>query len=161
MGVGCDVGGELETTNGLRRAKRHGGVTFIEVLVASLIAALLAGGTLMAFVLSAKLTRESVTVVEAADYAVQTIERFRNHIACDDQWFNDSPTCNFGGLPDSDLPVIPVADPLPGPTNPPTSALVGLGATRGYRVLPADCDGDSVNGDCYEVAVTVIWTPPI
>ena len=134
------------------------GVTFIEVLVAAVIGSLLAGGTLLAFLLSAKLARDAVTMSEATDYATETVEKFRNQIACDDPWFNDSPDCNFQTV-DGNLPQASTPDLLP--PDVPTSALLSFNNSddRRYRVQPADCDGVAGN-DCYLVTVTLTWAPP-
>ncbi len=134
----------------------------VEVLVAAVIGSLLAGGTLMAFVLASKISKESLQQAEALSYAVETIERFRNRVACDDVWFDDAGVdCNFSGV-DANLPVAMTTDALPGPTVPRTSALIGRGMseTRQYQVQTNDCDG--VGGaDCYTVNVVVNWTPKL
>ncbi len=124
------------------------GVTLIEILAASLIGALLAGGSLIAFTASALMTRESVTMVEASDYAVQTIEAYRNRIACDDVWFDAS--CNL--LPQAwapDAPAFPAGQ----------SALQPFFFDRQYQVVPLDCDGVGGTGDCYQVDVRLRWVP--
>lgn len=124
--------------------------------MASVIGVLVAAGTAKAFVLAAKLARRSVATVEATDYAAQTLERFRNRIACDDAWF--STACNFVG-PTSSVP----DDPLPaGPAVSSRSAFLHPNFTpaRRYRVQPADCDGNGTAGDCYRVEVKVSWGSP-
>jgi len=138
------------------------GVSLIEVLVAAVIGSLIAAGTLMAFVLSSKVTTESVEQTEALHFAIETIERFRNRVACDDVWFDDSGVnCNFGGV-DTNLPVALTSDPFPLPATPSTSALInhGMSETRQYQVVPGDCDG-AAGADCYTVNVVVNWTPNI
>jgi len=126
------------------------GVTLIEILVASLIGALLAGGTMMAFVMARKLGQGSARTAEATPFAQQTIERFRNMIACDGAWFNSS-NCSSG----PSLPTNWTSDPLPT-----GSPLLALGGTRQYKVTPKDCDGDGTSGDCFEVQTQLQWTPP-
>lgn len=137
-------------------------ISLIEVVVAAVIGSLLAGGTLMAFVLASKVSNEALQQAEALSYAVETIERFRNRVACDDAWFDDAGVdCNFSGV-DLNLPQGMTADDLPDPTDPPTSVLIGRGMseTRRYQVLPSNCDGVA-GADCYTVNVVVNWTPNI
>ena len=126
------------------------GVTLVEILVASIVGVLLAGGTMMAFVMSKKVSANAAGRVEAADLAQQTLERFRNRVACDDAWFNPSTCVSGPGLPagwTSD--VLPVS-----------SSLLVQGGTRQYRVTPKDCDGDGATGDCFQVESRVTWSPP-
>ena len=128
------------------------GVTLIEIIAASVIGALLAGGTLTAFVLAVTMTRGSVTTVEAATYAAQTMERFRNKIACSDpQWFDAG--CNF-------LNQSLTADSFPGSMSAANSTFFEFDPSRQYQVQAADCDGNGSNGDCYQMTVTVSWTSP-
>ena len=118
-----------------------------EVLAASLITALLAGGVIMSFLAAVRISERPAAAVEAASYAEQTLERYRNMVACDNStWF--TPACAPKlGLPLNDPDVI-----AGGP-------LQALGATRNYTVTPDDCDGDGTLGDCFKVTVNVHWTP--
>ena len=88
--------------------------------------------------------------VEASGYAEQTLERFRNMIACDTggggEWFDT--TCAATALPAGVADPLPIGSELPG------------GATRTHTVVPADCDGVGGVGDCFRVIVNVTWTPP-
>ncbi len=64
------------------------GMTLIEVVIASMITVVVAAGTMTAFVTAVRISR-SVGGSETATFqAQQTIERFRNHIGCDDPWFD-------------------------------------------------------------------------
>ena len=126
------------------------GVTLVEILVASVIGALLAGGTMMAFVMSRKVTTNAAGTVEAAELAQQTLERFRNQIACDLPWFNGA-NCASGAA----LPTSWTTDTIPA-----SSSLPVQGGTRQYKVSPADCDGDGTPGDCFRVDSKVTWSPP-
>ena len=133
------------------------GITLVEVLIAALVGVMIAGGTMLAFVTAKKTSVGAAGVVEAADFAQQTIERFRNKIACDDpDWFSAA-TCV------TTLPAVPpgwTTDALP--VNPgPLSMIgqVGPGQGRQYQVTPFDCDGDGTSGDCFQVDTKVAWSP--
>ena len=139
---------------------RHG-LTLVEVMTASVIGVLVAAGTAQAFLFATKVARQSVATVEAAGYAAQTLERFRNRIACDDVWFNGSTACNFGGLMDPDLPTTLRSDPLPSGSSGSAFLNPNFTPVRQYRVQPADCDGNTgTTGECYRVEVTVSWGSP-
>ena len=126
--------------------KLNTGFTLTAVVVASLIGAVLAGGTMMAFVTARKISYGVSSEGDAAYLAQQSLENYRNMVACDSSWFTPA-TCTSGALP-SNTP-----DPLSG------SPLQSLGATRKYTVTPDDCDGDGTPGDCFKVTVNVHWTP--
>ena len=128
------------------------GITLLEVLIAALMGAMIAGGTMLAFTTAKKTSVRGAGVVEAADFAQQTIERFRNKIACDDpDWFSAA-TC---------ATILPApawtADSLPG--SPGSLSMIGQGGSRQYRVTPSDCDGDGTNGDCFQLDTKVAWSP--
>ncbi len=127
------------------RWRGNQGLTQIEVLAASVIAAVIAGGTMTAFLTASKLTQTAPRDTEAALAAQDTLERFRNHIACDDAWF-DPASCGMTGA-------LSGSDPLPAGSQLP-------GGARNYTVTPADCDGNGSAGDCLQVSVTVTWSPP-
>lgn len=138
----------------LKSRQSHRGFTFIEVLVASVIVALMAGGTMLAFLLAANLTQGSSTLGDAGFFNQQTLERFRNKVACrqpgeiaSDTWFDAScaPALPAPDSPDT-LPSGPLKDKFAG--------------TRTYTVTPVDCDGVGGPGDCLSVMVKVQWTQP-
>ena len=130
------------------------GFTLIEVIIASLITSVVAAGTFMAFVAAARMNRvqNNPQNAEAADYAQQTIERFRSNIACGGTWFD----ANCGQT----LPVGWQDDPLPAAAGAGNRSLLALpGAVaplRRYCVKPAN-PIDCAAGDCYSVQVKVCW----
>ena len=140
---------------------KRAGLTLIELLVASMVVALLAGAMLIAFLTAAKISSQSNQNTEAAYLAQQTVERFRNQVACDNtadvsgaqgdptkrHWF-DAGTCksaaNFSNT----------ADPDPDPNHT-------------YTVEAQDCDNEDHDdnlatgvADCFKVTATVYWDPP-
>jgi hypothetical protein len=120
----------------------------LEVLAASVIGSLLAGGTLMAFVAAANIAKTASSGVEAGYLAEETLEKFRNQIACDDVWFDPTtPECTV------DAAALPTDqdDPLPS-----GSPLLSRGGERTYTVSPIDLDGDGET-DYFEVRVTITW----
>ena len=130
------------------------GMTLIEIVVAALLAALLAGGTMMTFVSATKGVHHSSDRGEATFLALQTLEGYRNHVACrqsteaqNQTWYDascqsDAPRGNIEALPtDADLAKFP-------------------NATRQYQTTPLDCDGDGIVGDCLQMTVKVHWDAP-
>ena len=131
------------------------GFTLVEMLVSSLIASVVAGGTMMAYVTAARITRQqnSSNTTEASLFAQETIERFRNRIAArlpteEVPW----PGANVGTWQD---------DPLPVDGGGSDSILQTPGrATRVYCVMKVDCNGNGTvtdPDDCYGVQVKVCW----
>lgn len=120
-------------------------MTLVEVLVGATILSVLVGGLMASFVTAFRITGVGEGNTEASGYAQQTLERFRNRIACDDLWFG-TPSCAFAAP-------VSTADALP------VGALYG--GTRTYTVTPEDCDG-VIGGpaNCLKVVVTLTWTPP-
>ena len=127
-------------------------MTLIEVLAASVIGALLAAGTILALVMGVKLSRGSVMSGDAAAYAAQTIERNRNHIACDDAWFGGDCTYTETTAQQNDALALPTDSTL--------KPLPDANRIREFQMQPADCDGDGNQGDCYRMRVHVHWDPP-
>lgn len=130
----------------MTRPRWNRGGTLIEVLVGSVIGAVLVGGLMASYVTALRISQTGAGGTEAAGFAQATLERQRNKIACDDPWFPVAP-CGFGGA------IVGAPDGLP------PGALYGTG-TRTYDVTPDDCDGVGGVGDCFKVAVKVSWTPP-
>ena len=140
------------------------GFTLIEIIAAAVLAAVIAGSSMFAFVAAARMMSKGDTpaIAEASGYAQQTIEKFRNMIACDSPWFTPGTTCapNLapGGMPDEWT-----EDPLPDRNPANTESYLDLAATtpktarRCYRVTPRSCDVDAAVGDCFEIEVTVLW----
>lgn len=132
------------------------GFTLIEVMAASTIAAVVASGTMMAFVAAARMSRihNSGALAEASDFAQETLEGLYNHIATDDTKLADE---SVAVPPWHDDPLPPV--PAPG-TN--SESILWLTPTsRRYRVTSEDCDGVGGVGDCYAVTVRVCWNDPL
>jgi len=128
---------------------RRRGLTLVEVVIASLVASIVAGGTLMAFVASTRMTtsQDLMTNAEASALAQEAVEQFRNRVAADDTWLSIQAalTANDGW----------VAEPLPATGG--TESKLNAGAKRCYRVRAADCDGVGGAGDCYAVQSRVCW----
>ena len=129
----------------------------MEIMVSTVIGGLMAGGVMLAFLTSMKLSGGASNIAEAAFYTQQTLERFRNKIACrqtgegaTDTWYDTS--CN----PASPIDAGPQNDVLPG-----TAPIkVNFGATRQYQVTSVDCDGVGGAGDCLQVEAKGTWTEP-
>ena len=137
------------------RGRLRAGFTLAETLVASVVGALIAGGTMMAFVSSARMMQDqdSAAIAEATWYVHETAERFRNRIACATtadprNWYDAvcNPTLPAGWQQDS-LPVSGGSE----------SILSSPGAKRCYQVTQNDCDEDGVNGDCLAIQVRICW----
>ena len=125
------------------------GFAMVEVLVASLVASVVAGGTMMAFVAAARMmrTQDNPKLAEANNCAAQTIERFRNHVAADDTWLNDQVA--LGWQADA------LTDAVSG-CGGGTESIQTLGtAKRCYRVSPSPACGPQ----CYQLDVKVCWGP--
>ncbi len=131
------------SVRGMKRTP-EGGFSLIEVTVASVLGALVAGGTMLAFVTATRLSHGSSDEALAADFAGQGLETYRNHVACDDgTWFASTTCAAQTTTPESNVPL----PALPS-------------GTRTVTATPADCDGDTVLGDCLQVVAKITWTPP-
>lgn len=131
------------------RAAPRRGYTFLEVLLSAVIVSVVAGGTMMAFVTAARISRASnpAGYAEASYYAQQTIEQFRNRVAdqSSDPWLST----NAGKGWQADLLPAP-----PGKNDP----ILDASPKRCYQVNTA------CGGACYQVDVQVCWTgasPPV
>lgn len=148
VGVVCFFHGSFSR---LQLTNRQG-LTLVEIVVAAIIGALMAGGTMMAFLMAQKLTVIASTQVEATYYSQQTLEQFRNKIACrqqgerrSDTWFDES--C--------------APDPPVGPMNvqlPPGAG--GWVATREYVVEPGEDFDNDTHPDYFKVVTNTKWTRP-
>jgi hypothetical protein len=115
-------------------------------LAASLIASVVAGGTMMAFVTAARISRQqsSPLASEANGFAQQTLEGIRNKVADDSTWLSSRAGLGW------------VDDPMGGAGG--TESITTLSPKRCYRVTPEDCDGvGGTANDCYAVNVAVCW----
>ena len=147
------------------RTGQRQGFTLIEIIAAAAVAAVVAGGSMLALVAASRMMRQGDTpaIAEASGYAQQTIERFRNMIACDSSWFGPgcAPRLN---PPNADgMPTNWVEDQLPDRNPANTESFLDLAAAtpktarRCYRVVPRDCDADAAVGDCFEIEMKVLW----
>ncbi len=147
----------------LRDRLNNKGLTLVEVIIASLVVAVVAGGTMMAFIASANMTgpysgnvtspnsvqgsQDLSTLAEANDLAQQTVDSLRNEVQM--VGATDSPVLQ------SKTPgqwYCGAAVPLAGSG----SKLTGSPVRR-YQVFKADCDGDGTTGDCYGLQSQVCW----
>ena len=125
------------------------GLTLVEVVVAAVIGALVAGGTLMAFVMAQQLTQIASTQVESVYHAQQTVDRFRTRIACrqvgetSDAWLNEE--CNA-------MTPFTKTDTLPTDSS-------GSVISREYEVVPVDLDPPDGKVDYFKVVTKVTWKP--
>ena len=135
-----------------RQARSAGGFTLLEVVVAGMISALVAGGTMAAFITAARISQAQSNPgnAEAVGYARDTVDRLRNLVACDaGQWYSGA-GCT---------PAIPggwVAEPIAFGGGG-SQSILNVPTRRCYQAQPADCDGNGVNGDCVSVEVRVCW----
>lgn len=135
------------------------GLTLVEIMIAALVGVVVAGGTMLAFTTAKKVSVGSSGTVEAADLAQQTIERFRNRIACDDPWFAAA-NCGIDPTALTDWTVDPDAGNIANglPASPGSLSVIGQGGMRQYRVVAADCDG-APGDECLKVETKVNWQP--
>ena len=122
-------------------------MTLLELTAAAVLGSLIAGATMMAFMTATKVSRQSSTNRDLMPAVQETLEKYRNRIACDDPWFNLA-TCVMAAQN---------AVNEPAPLAP---SLLAMGGTRDYTMTPADCDGDGTVGDCYRASVHINWTVP-
>ena len=123
-------------------------MTFAELLVASLIAAAVAGGTLSAMVTATRisLVKASPQIGEGTVLAQQSLEPPRNHVAVDD-WLSVVPGPEADGIW-RDIPLQPASST--------ESILQPPGAERRRCIMPIDEDGDT-RTDYYQAQVRVCW----
>ena len=140
----------------MRRQLRDNGFTIIETMVASVIASVVAGGTMMAFVTAARINRmqNAPALVEATLLAEQTLERHRNDV------FPNSPFLALGDSPTTWNTWNPENPPGAGTGAGGTESILYMNnypARRCFQVHQEDCDNDGTAGDCYAVRVQVCW----
>jgi prepilin-type N-terminal cleavage/methylation domain-containing protein len=126
------------------------GFSLVEVLVASVLAAVVAAGTMASFVTSARITRwhNATTMSEAGGHSLELLEQFRNVVGADatGDFFKDN--AGAGWLP------IPIGT-IKGTTS--ALSVTHQAATREYKVTAIDCDGVGGTGDCYALSVKTDW----
>ncbi len=138
------------------------GFTFVEVLVASVLASLVAGGTLVSFITASRLTGERALpeTAEISLLAQETLERLRNRVDTDSNFLPAQATASVDG---GGNPVwIDDSSFAPADRGSGSVLLAGGGTKRCYRVIGEDCDGDGIQAggsevDCYAVQVKVCW----
>lgn len=140
--------------------------TLIELVAAAVIGAVVAGGTLMAFVTAIRIhSRTGAT--DVAFLLQQTLEKYRNHIACDDDLWFKTTTCEMNITPCKPKPgelTECVCEPDPDdPTKqkcftedklPDDANLTGM--IRNWMAEPEDCDGDGNKGDCLRLTARIV-----
>jgi Tfp pilus assembly protein PilV len=112
----------------------------LEVLIASVTLAMVAGGSMSAFITAVRISRDGGVSSENAFLAQQTMERYRNKIACrqtaesgTDTWYGPGAGCAAA---------------------PPVGAQTDAISGADFTVTPIDCDGVAGPGDCLEMQVT-------
>lgn len=142
------------------------GLTLMEVLVSLVLLTLVAGGTMIGFMLAGRVSQESVTGSQSVAEATQTLEKFRNRVACRqagetaaDTWFGPA-----GATPCvSDAPIGAQPDVLEAssysPFLDPTRDLSNS-AKREYTVTPVDVDPANPGPEAYAVTVRVRGDEP-
>ncbi|OGX13803.1 MAG: hypothetical protein A3I71_06180 [Omnitrophica WOR_2 bacterium RIFCSPLOWO2_02_FULL_63_16] len=121
-------------------------MTLVEIVAALVISGVVTVGTLTALTTAVRLMNSVGVQVdpEADGLAQQTLERYRNRIACDDPWFE-------GGVTPCVLLNNPTIgdDPLPSPTT----------ATSRTFALTSGPDGDADGAPDYYIMAVNVKTP--
>ena len=135
------------------------GLTLVEIIIAAVLGVLVAAGTMMAFLTARRISTTSPVETDATFLAQQTIERFRNRIACDDPWYDPATSACDPSM----LPAGSQLDP-DGINGIPASSLLAQysGSQRTYEVKDDGCSGlyPPNSGHCVTVTATVHWNPP-
>lgn len=131
------------------------GFTLLEVLVGSVIFTVMVGGMALAFATAMQLVNKAPRDTEALLLAHQTIERYRNKVACRQPGETPADTW-FTGACAPDAPAGWTSDPVPAGA---ASTVGGQNPLRQYQVTPTDIDRDGQT-DYVVVKVTMRWTPP-
>ncbi len=135
----------------MRRRHRQKGVTLVEILISSVIGALIAGGTMTAFMLAARNTRASMGHADMAALFQESFEKIRNSVSCENSLYFDG-SCNPVTVPGAnDNDPIPASHPF---------KQWDPAATRTVDVEAYDCDGLPGN-DCLKVIVKIHWDPRV
>ena len=133
----------------------------IEVLIAGVMASVVAVGTAAAFVAAARMTRvrNNPTFAEASISAQQTVDRFRNQVACD-AVVNGTAWYTANCLVDPALPDVWVSDDLLLPANGVTDSLLNQfpNAKRCRKIIRLpNCNAGAGVSDCIQVQTKVCW----
>lgn len=123
--------------------------TLVEIIIASLITAVVVGGTMAAFIAAARMThaQNGPLYAEAMNCAQQKLERFRNRVAQDDPFLQ----ANAGLGWQIDNGVDDLTDCGSG-----SESLQTRAPQRRFCVRGEDCDG-APGLDCFAVLVRVCW----
>ena len=127
------------------------GFTILEIMVASVIAGVVALGTLTSFVTAGRIMagQNNLAISEATMYTQDSMEYFRSNIACQAPWFD--PNCTYiGPLGWTDVNAL-----LPNAATGGSESILGTTAKRCYLITPNDCGGGP--NSCYSVEVRVCW----
>ncbi len=128
------------------------GFTLVEVLAASLIASVVAGGTLMAFATAARISRQqsSTAAAEATGYAQRFLEGIYNKVTQDSSgtWLGLNATSTWIDAPITDAEWFSKTG---------GSDSIRQGAKRCYRVTNEVHCHQTTGPDCYAVNVAVCW----
>ncbi len=125
------------------------GFSLMEILMATLLAAVVAAGMMAALVASTRITHKqnASTMSEAGGQSQELMEGIRTKVGADavgDFLANGSGAwTNYGFGADKGQES--------------SLAVSGQEASGQYKVQPADCDGDGNVGDCYAVTVRACW----
>lgn len=142
----------------MRDAQR--GFTLVEVLAASLIASVVAGGTLMAFATAARISRQqsSTAAAEATGYAQRYLEGIRNKVTQDLSTVPPDPTKTWLGLNASSTWIdAPITDAEWFSETGGNDSIRQMGVKRCYRVTNEVHCHQTTGPDCYAVNVAVCW----
>lgn len=131
-----------------RRANRvdgQRGFTLLEIVVASLIGVVVAGGTMTAVLLATRQTSSALHRVDMAGLFQQGFEEVRNGVYCGSAYFDATcaPQPASESVDLTDHPILKL-DPS---------------ATMTRDVIPADLDADGTP-DGVKVTLTLTWNPP-
>jgi len=137
------------------------GFTLVEVLAASLIASVVAGGTLMAFATAARISHQqsSTAAAEATGYAQRFLEGIRNKVQQDPDpvtgktWLEANADLSLSNVLSNGWIDAPITDPAGGTD----SIRQNNGAKRCYRVRKEVSCHNTTGPDCYAVNVAVCW----
>jgi len=143
------------------------GLTLMEVLVSLVLLTLVAGGTMVGFMLAGRVSQESVTGSQSVAEATQTLEKFRNRVACRqagetaaDTWFGPAGGADPCG---QDAPIGTQTDGLEAGTYSPfldPTRDLSNSAKREYTVTPVDIDPLNPGPEAYAVTVRVRGDEP-
>lgn len=124
----------------------------MEILVSLILVTLVAGGTLVGFMLAGRVSQESVNDGQAIGDATRTIERFRNRVAADDTTWPTAPPLD---------PLEPIWNDSYSPFLDPALDPDGDAdrANRQYTVTPVDIGG-LPGPEYYRVTVNVHYDEP-